>query len=298
MVSIKFVNPARGALDIQLASVVGPMTRFYDDYITQFSLGGLPMRFWIRVLGGCTLTLMTALGALVPLEPISAGAMDDFVLFQDETKKDQTKKDDAPTKKGDASPKKDDAPAKKGDAAAKKGDATKDGDPKKGTGDTTTKKKPNGVKKDKPEVPKNPFVKLNTVTGKVGKFDEASNCLTIKVPVPYINNKNIESKDVDVKAILTDDVKIRIMVPPPQYDEKGRPKRYTTKELNELKGEDKKSPGFPGSVEDLQANAVVRVDLVRTKEDLNKLRRNKKDDPANELDRTNLVIVVTPGPPQ
>jgi hypothetical protein len=88
------------------------------------------------------------------------------------------------------------------------------------------------------------------------------------------------------------------MVPPVQYDEKGRPKRYTNKELTELKGEDKKSPGFPGSVEDLQANAVVRVDLVRTKEDLNKLRRNKKDDPANELDRTNLIIVVSPGPPQ
>lgn len=246
------------------------------------------MRFWLRVLGVCTLSVLTVLGAYVPAEQISAEDLSDFVFFQDETKKDQTKKDDTP--------------AKKGDTPDKKGDASKDGDsktdPKKGTGDGTAKKKTSGGKKDKPEVPKNPYVKLNTVSGKVGKFDEASNCLTIKVPVPYINNKKVETKDVDVKAVLTDDVKIRVMIPPPQFDDKGRPKRYTNKELNELKGEDKKSPGFPGTTDDLQANAVVRVDLVRTKEDYNKLRRPKKDDPPNELDRTNLIIVVTPAPPQ
>lgn len=238
------------------------------------------MRFWLRLVGISTLTTLTVLGTFVPREQISAEELADFVFFQDETKKDETKKGDTP---------------------AKKGDATKDGDtkndPKKGT-DGTTKKKATGTKKEKPEVPKNPYVKLNTVSGKVGKFDEASNCLTIRVPVPYINNKKFDSKDVDVKAVLTDDVKIRVMIPPPQFDDKGRPKRYTNKELNELKGEDKKSPGFPGTTDDLQANALIRVDLVRTKEDLNKLRRNKKDDPPNELDRTNLIIVVSPAPPQ
>jgi hypothetical protein len=262
-------------LDIPVASVVGVMTRFYDVIIAQFSLGVLPMRFWLRLVGISAFTILTVLGTFVPRDQVSADDQSDFVFFQDEKKK--------------------------ADATAKKGDAPKDGDtktdPKKGT-DSTPKKKVIGNKKEKPEVPKNPYVKLNTVSGKVAKFDEASNCLTIKVPVPYINNKKFESKDVDVKAVLTDDVKIRLMVPPVQYDEKGRPKRYTNKELTDLKGEDKKSPGFPGSVEDLQANAVVRVDLVRTKEDLNKLRRNKKDDPANELDRTNLIIVVSPGPPQ
>ena len=258
----------------------------------EFSLGVSPMRFLLRLAGCFLFSLLVALGTLVPTDHISAEDLGEFVNFQDAPKKDAPKKDE---------PQKGVAPAKKGDPSAPKTDVTKEGDtktdPKKGT-DTATKKKPGGAKKEKPEVPKNPYVKLNTVSGKVGKFDEASNCLTIKVPVPYVSNNKVETKDVDVKAVLTDDVKIRMLIPPMQFDEKGRPKRYTSKELSELKGEDKKSPGYPGTTDDLQPNAVVRVDLVRTKEDYNKLRRPKKDDPPNELDRTNLIIIVTPAQPQ
>ncbi len=262
------------------------------------------MKLWFRLLGIISLSLLTLVGSVWTPERISAEDSTEFVAFQEDTKKGDPKKD-LDTKKGD--PKKD-LDTKKGDPKkdldTKKSDPKKEMEKKKETdskkdagSEGTVKKKVTNSKKEKPEVPKNPYVKINTIAGKVSKYDEGSNCLTMKVPMPYFNGKKYESKEVDLKAILTDDVKIRVLNPPPKFDDKGRPKKYTAKELIELKGEDKRALGYPGDTEELQPNAFVKVELVRTKEDYAKLKRNKKDDPASELASTNLIIVISPPPP-
>ncbi len=239
------------------------------------------MQMWLRLVGIFSLSLLTLLGSVWTPERISAEDSPEFVVFQEETKKGDLKKD-LETKKGD--PKKD---------LEKK----KEPDPKKDSGsDGTMKKKVISSKKEKAEVPKNPYVKINTIVGKVSKYDDSSNSLTVKVPIPVFNGKKFEPKEMDVKALLTDDVKIRVLIPPSKYDDKGRKKSYTNKELMELKGEDKRTPGYPGDTDELQPNAVVKVELVRTKEDYAKLKRSKKDDPANELASTNLIIVISPPP--
>ena len=240
------------------------------------------MKLWFRLVGIISLSLLTLVGSVWTPERISAEDSTEFITFQEDTKKGDPKKD-LDTKKSD--PKKEMEKKKETDS---KKDAGSEG---------TVKKKVTNSKKEKPEVPKNPYVKINTIAGKVSKYDEASNCLTMKVPMPYFNGKKYESKEVDLKAILTDDVKIRVLNPPPKFDDKGRPKKYTAKELIELKGEDKRALGYPGDTEELQPNALVKVELVRTKEDYAKLKRNKKDDPASELASTNLIIVISPPPP-
>ncbi len=252
------------------------------------------MKMWLRLVGIFALTLLTLLGSVWTPERISAEDSTEFVAFQEDSKKGDAKKELEKKKETDA---KKDLDTKKGDAK-KDLEKKKEMDAKKDAGtEGIMKKKTTSSKKEKPEVPKNPYVKINTIAGKVSKYDEGSNCLTMKVPMPYFNGKKIESKDVDVKALLTDDVKIRVLNPPPKFDDKGRLKKYTAKELIELKGEDKRTLGYPGDTEGLQPNAMVKVELVRTKEDYAKLKRNKKDDPANELASTNLIIVISPPPP-
>ena len=52
----------------------------------------------------------------------------------------------------------------------------------------------------------------------------------------------VPAKMEDIELLLKDDVKIRQANPPEAFDDKGRPKKYSIKELKELKGDDLKTP--------------------------------------------------------
>src|SRR5207244_3200625 len=66
-------------------------------------------------------------------------------------------------------------------------------------------------------------------------------------------------KDIELRA--ADEMKVRVLNPPVDYDDKGRPKKYTAKELKELKGPDTSLPGYAGDLESLRPNQVVKVYL-------------------------------------
>jgi len=73
----------------------------------------------------------------------------------------------------------------------------------------------------------------------------------------------------NVKVMTIDDVKVRTLNLPVQYDDKGKPKKaYTAKEKKELKG-DPKLPGYSAGFEDLKVKQIVEVTLVRKKIDKN-----------------------------
>jgi hypothetical protein len=66
----------------------------------------------------------------------------------------------------------------------------------------------------------------------------------------------------DVKAVPADDMKVRLAQPPQAFDDKGNVKKYTAKELKELKGSDN-LPGYTGTLEDVKSNQLVLVTLAR-----------------------------------
>lgn len=66
----------------------------------------------------------------------------------------------------------------------------------------------------------------------------------------------------DVELLMKDDVKIRQLTPPEAFDDKGNKKKYTTKELKELKGDDAKSPGYPAEYSDLVNQSIVTLTLM------------------------------------
>jgi hypothetical protein len=77
-------------------------------------------------------------------------------------------------------------------------------------------------------------------------------------------------KEFDVEAI--DNVVVRRLNLPFEYDDKGNVKKYTKDELDKLKGKDKSLPGYEAKYEDLQAGQIVRVYMVKPK-------AKPKDDP-------------------
>jgi hypothetical protein len=65
----------------------------------------------------------------------------------------------------------------------------------------------------------------------------------------------------DVEFQASETAKVRTMLLPESFDDKGNPKKYTQKEKDELKGKDKTAVGYESSLEKLEAGAKIRVVL-------------------------------------
>jgi hypothetical protein len=68
-----------------------------------------------------------------------------------------------------------------------------------------------------------------------------------------------------VELQAADEAKVRTFRLPVEYDDKGKPRQYTQKELKELKGPDPKLPGYTAEWENLRVGQEVEVTIVRPK---------------------------------
>jgi len=109
-----------------------------------------------------------------------------------------------------------------------------------------------------------------------------------KLPADY--KEVIDTKDVEMK--MADNADVRLLNLPTEFDDMGKVKKYTEKELQEKKGKKRNLPGYEAKVDDLKANQKVKVTLARvypkpapketTKPDEAKPEDAKKDDPKKE----------------
>lgn len=99
----------------------------------------------------------------------------------------------------------------------------------------------------------------------------------------------------DYELTTAEDAKIRMANPPAQFDDKGRLKRYTKKELKELKGDDK-LPGYPAEFSDLKQDQIVQVTLMKKKDaPRGPVRRGKDVDPdllSENLPQMSMIMIV------
>jgi len=72
---------------------------------------------------------------------------------------------------------------------------------------------------------------------------------------------DVTKTDVDFQT--AEAVKVRTMVLPTEFDEKGNKKTYSKKELEEMKGKDKTLPGYESSLDKVEVGMKVRVVLGR-----------------------------------
>jgi len=79
-------------------------------------------------------------------------------------------------------------------------------------------------------------------------------------------------------------VKVRTMVLPEAFDEKGKPKKYTKDELAELKGKDTALPGYESSLEKLETGQKLRVVLAARKKPAAKPKDKDADPDVEEKD--------------
>ena len=101
-----------------------------------------------------------------------------------------------------------------------------------------------------------------------------------------------ETKNFDFLA--PEDMKVRLSNPPAALDEKGNVKKYSKKELDELKGPDHKLPGYTGSVDNLQNNQKVEVYLKKKPAGKPAV---KDKDAAPEKREVSMIVVLADPPP-
>jgi hypothetical protein len=104
----------------------------------------------------------------------------------------------------------------------------------------------------------------------------------------------------------SENLKVRIKDLPKQFDEKGKIKRYSQKELSERKGKDKSLPGFESSPEALRVGQVVQVTLRPIKkpkaaladrvEEKGKAKgKVKEKDPSERKLQVSLIVILKDG---
>ena len=101
-------------------------------------------------------------------------------------------------------------------------------------------------------------------------------------------------KKVLVEFQLTEKAKVRTTLLPDPFDDKGNPKKYTRKELDDLKGKDKTLPGYESTLGDLRAGQTVQLTLVSVPRPAG---AKKKDDPdglkaADKSKQVRLVVIL------
>jgi hypothetical protein len=160
-------------------------------------------------------------------------------------------------------------------------------------------------KSDKQEA-KDKLVPVGALVCRIARVEGAQKLITVQIPQPVLQPSGYGfrigqvMRDVEVRP--SDDVKVRILQPPADFDEKGRPKRYTAKELKELKGTDPKLPGYTADFESLKADQIVKLYLATRKEAKGasrpKTRKKGKEEDASEADNkpevTMVVIIAEP----
>jgi hypothetical protein len=119
--------------------------------------------------------------------------------------------------------------------------------------------------------------------------------IVISVPEPYLERSGnrfvtkYRPKNVDLAP--ADEMIVRRTHPPVMFDDKGKPRKPTQKELKELKGSGN-LPGYMAEASDLKANQIVTVYV-----QMNKKPAKKDDVEALADSKPKLRMIVIEGEP-
>lgn len=155
-----------------------------------------------------------------------------------------------------------DKPAVKKEDPKKKDGDQGDKDDKKDPKDAKDPKK--GEKGDKPE-PKEKYFQIGQPV--LGTLMKVENGLRVFVMTKQrvVNGKQISVQDKQVDFEIGDDMQVRIESPGLAFDDKGRIKKYTQAELDEMKGADKKAWGYTADADALKQGQTIRIYLGKRK---------------------------------
>ena len=114
------------------------------------------------------------------------------------------------------------------------------------------------------------------------------------LPVPN-QQQLVTYKDVtrNIEIQADDNMRVRTLLLPVEYDEKGRPRKLTEKEKKALKGPDATQPGYLADFDSLKPGQEVKVFLAKSK-DAHKAKGKDAADSKEKPKATTILIVSEP----
>lgn len=115
------------------------------------------------------------------------------------------------------------------------------------------------------------------------------------VPAGY----KVETVKQEVEFQASETARVRTMVLPEVFDDKGNVKKYTKEELNELKGKDKSAVGYESALEKLEVGMKVRVVLgpAPAKKEEKDKEKDKDELNAEKKMQVKQLVVLENAPP-
>jgi hypothetical protein len=115
---------------------------------------------------------------------------------------------------------------------------------------------------------------------------------------PYIVVHSYKEYDLETK----ENVVVRKMFLPFEYDDEGKVKQYTEKQKSELRGDDKSKPGYKSSMEEIINGMEAKLYLTpppKKKKDEAADKEKDKDAPPEEVARPtiNMIVLTKDAPP-
>lgn len=170
---------------------------------------------------------------------------------------------------------------------------------------------------EKPEA-KEKLTKVGEVVGTLRQVEGSQKYITLQVSIPIVVPQvtggarvgrspaqrsvtfRVQQINQSIELQAHDELKVRVMRPPQDFDDKGKPKKYSQKELQELRGPDAKLPGYTADFDSLKPDQVVRVTVMAKKSAPVKAapKANKKKDldednePAEPSERPFATVIV------
>jgi hypothetical protein len=164
-------------------------------------------------------------------------------------------------------------------------------------------KKPS-VKKEEKQEAKEKMVPLGALVCRISRIEGAQKNITVQISHPVLQplgrSFRISQITRDFELQPSDDMKVRLLQPPADFDLKGRPKKYTTKELKDMKGSDPKLPGYAADFDSLKPDQVVKVYLAAKKDAHKSTARPRvkakgkdpEDAPAPEKPEITMIVIL------
>jgi hypothetical protein len=167
-------------------------------------------------------------------------------------------------------------------------------------------KKSSVKKEEKPEKQeaKDKMVPLGAMVCRISRIEGAQKNITVQISHPVLQpvgrSFRVSQITRDFELQPSDDMKVRLLQPPADFDVKGRPKKYTAKELKDMKGSDPKLPGYAADFDSLKPDQVVKVYLA-AKKDAHKSTaharvkakgKDAEDAPAPEKPEITMIVIL------
>ena len=159
----------------------------------------------------------------------------------------------------------------------------------------------------RPQQDLTPLLAAGEVTGRIARINSGSSfTLEVVQAIPQLRGQpavrragGIRPPTLRIENIrrqfvleVSDDVAVRVLQLPLQFDEMGQPRKYTAEEIRQMRGVNHRLPGYKSDYDSLKAGQIVRVSFRPVQAPARSADKGEDKDAKKKADNTPRVRMI------